>query len=123
MASISTVLFLNWLPTLALVRTLRSQVELVIEGTINLAGFSVLAQQPSQYSLSADPQNLGGHASLSGSLSLAETGVTTATLGFCMAASSGPRMDDGFALHHETVLDEFSHGDAYAYFWDVRLLA
>ncbi len=88
MASISTVLFLNWLPTLSLGLTLGSEVELVVKSAVDLSGLTILPQKSPENSLPADPKDLGGHPALAGTLSLTETGMATTSLGFSVASGA-----------------------------------
>lgn len=112
MASIRTVLFLNWLPNTKPRGTLGRQVELVVECAIDLSSLSVLPQQPPENPLPSDPEDLSGHATLAGTLSLTEAGVASTPLCFSVATSSGARMHDSLSLHNETILDKFPNSSS-----------
>jgi len=92
--------------------TLGGKVELVVEGTIDLLGLSVLPQQSAEHSLSAHPKDLGGHSALASTSALTRTSVITLAFGFKVESSSGARVDFLFALHDEAVLDELSNKDS-----------
>ena len=74
---------------------------------VNLAGFTVFPQEPPENSLSAHPEDLGGHTGLGSTLPL--TGAGVAALPFCSeeVAGAGARMDDGGLDDNSAVLDEF----------------
>lgn len=57
--------------------------------TVDLAGLSVLAEQASQDSLAAHPDDLCWHTGLLGTLSLTKTGVTTLVLGLMHGLHAG----------------------------------
>ena len=84
----------------------------MVEGTIDLTSLTILSEKSSEDSLPADPKDLGGHASLTSSLSLTKASVTTTTLGLSMTASTSPGMHNSLALHDESILDEFPNGKA-----------
>lgn len=80
--------------------TLCSQVQVVIQVLVDLAGISVLSQQSSQHSQSSHPQNLGWHTGVSSTLSLTVTHVSTVSLG--LRASSGSES----RVHFDRLLDD-----------------
>ena len=88
------------------------KVELVVEGAIDLLGFSVLPQQSSEDSLSAHPKDLGGHSAFASTSALSGTSVIALALGFKVKSCSGARVHFLFALHDEAVLDELSNKDS-----------
>ena len=92
-------------PVLELV-TLGGQVKLVIDGSIDLLGGSVLLQQPPQDSLPAHPKDFSGHSAFTGSSALTRTGVPAESLCFEMLASAGSGVHLLLSLHDETILDE-----------------
>jgi hypothetical protein len=99
MASISTVLFLNWLPEVNGYRTLGREVEGVIERSVDFVGGSVLSEQAPEDTLSPDPEDLSGHSALAGTLALTEAGVSAEALGFSVAAGTGAGVHDSLPLH------------------------
>ena len=62
--------------------SLGGEVELVVEGAVDLLGLSVLPQQSSEDSLSADPEDLGGHSAFACSSAFSGAGVVALALGF-----------------------------------------
>lgn len=62
---------------------------------VDLAGLTVLLQQPPQNPHPSEPLDLGRHTGLGGTLSLTETSVSTGTLGGGVLPSTGTRVDDG----------------------------
>ena len=91
--------------------SLGGEVELVIEGSVDLLGLTVLPQQSPQDALPAHPQDLGGHSALTGSSPLSGTSVVALALGLEVQSSSGPGVYFLFALHNESVLDELPDED------------
>lgn len=90
--------------------TLGRQVQLVVQVLVDLTGVSVFSQQSSQDSQSSHPDDLGGHTSVSGTLSLTVTHVSTVTLGLSMSSSSGSRVDGDRLLDDGTVTVQLSDG-------------
>ena len=90
--------------------TLGGQVELSVKSSVDLLGGSVLSEESSEDSLSPDPEDLGGHSSLSGTLSLSEPGVSSEPLGFSVSSGSGSGVDNSLLLHDKTILDQLSYG-------------
>ena len=88
--------------------TLGGQVELSVEGPVDLLGGPVLSQEPSEDSLSPDPEDLGGHPRLPGSLSLSVPSVPAQSLGFGVSSGPGPGVHHGLLLHDEPVFDQLS---------------
>ena len=89
--------------------TLGSHVEEVIDVVIDLSLLAVLAEQSTENSLSSDPQNLGGHTSLSGTSTLAGSHVATLSLGLKIQSNSGARVDGDGLLNDETILNQLSN--------------
>jgi hypothetical protein len=92
--------------------TLGGEVELVVEGAIDLLCLSVLPEQSSEDSLSANPQDFGGHSCLPGTSAFTSTSVISLALGFEVESGTGAGVNFLLALHDETVLDEFADEDA-----------
>ena len=60
--------------------TLGGQVQLVVDVLVDLLGVTVLLQKTSENTLSAHPENVGGHTSITGTLSLTMALVATLTI-------------------------------------------
>jgi hypothetical protein len=89
--------------------TLGSHVEEVIDMVIDLSLLAVLAKQSTKNSLSSDPQNLGGHTSLSGTSAFTRSHVTALSLGLEVQSNSGARVDGNGLLNDETILNQLSN--------------
>lgn len=90
--------------------TLRVEVELMMEGLIDLSTLSVLSKQSSEGSLSSDPKNLDWQSGVSGTSSLTNTGVSSSSLGDFVESSSGSAVNLNGLLHDQTILDELLDG-------------
>lgn len=88
--------------------TLGELVELVVQVLVNLALLSVLGEQSSDDSLSSHPEDLLGHSSVGGTLSLTETGVSAGSLGLSQSSGSGSRVHGVGLSDNETVGNELS---------------
>ena len=75
---------------------------------VNLLLLSVLFQQSSQNSDASHPQNLVRDTCTYGSLTLANAGVSSLTLGFLHSSDSGARMQMDVAFNYEAILEELS---------------
>lgn len=62
---------------------------------VDLAALTVLLQQTPEDPHPPEPDDLGGHAGLGGTLSLTGTGVSAETLGGVQLPGAGSRVDDG----------------------------
>ena len=91
--------------------TLGGQVKLVIDGSIDLLGGSVLLQQPPQDSLPAHPKDFSGHSAFASTSTFTRAGMPTEPLGLQMLSGASSGVYFLFALHDETVLDELSDED------------
>jgi hypothetical protein len=92
--------------------TLSLEVKLVVEVRVDLAGVAVLGEEAAENALAADPQNLGGHAGLTGTLTLTGTRVATEALGGKPAADGRARVHDGGLLDNNTGVNEGADGGA-----------
>lgn len=90
--------------------TLGSQVQVVVQVLVNLAGVSVFSQQSSQNSQSSHPKDLGRHTGVSSTLSLTVTHVSTVTLGLGMSSSSRSGVNGHWLLNDGTVTVQLSDG-------------
>lgn len=88
--------------------TLGELVELVVEVLVDLALLSVLGEQSSDDSLSSHPEDLLGHSSVGGTLSLTETGVSAGSLGLSKSSSSRSRVHGVRLSDNKAVGDELS---------------
>lgn len=86
--------------------TLGLEVESVVHVLVDLAGLTVLLQQPPQNPHPSEPLDLGRHTGLGGTLSLTETSVSTGTLGGGVLPGTGTRVDDGGLDNDVTILEE-----------------
>ena len=89
--------------------TLAGEVELVVLVLVNLFGFSVFSEEVSEHSLSAHPEDLGGHSSLSGTSSFTSASVSTSSFLFQVSSSSRARVHLHGFFHDETVFDQFTN--------------
>ena len=92
--------------------TLGGEVELVVDGSVDLLGGSVLLEQSPQHSLPSHPEHLGGHSALEGASALTDTGVSAESDGLEVLSGSGPGVHLLLPLHDEAVLDEFADEDS-----------
>lgn len=92
--------------------TLGGKVELVVKSSVNLLSLSVFSEKSSQDSLSSDPQDLGGHSAFGGTSAFTGTSVVTFALGLEVESGARARVDNLFALHYQSVLDEFTNEDS-----------
>lgn len=90
--------------------TLSSQVQVVVQVSVDLTRVSVLSQQSSQHPQSSHPQHLGWHTGVLGTLSLTETHVSTVSLGLGHDSGRGSGVSSNGLLHDSTVLVELSDG-------------
>lgn len=88
--------------------TLGLHVEVVINVVINLSLLSVLAEKTSENSLSSDPHDLGGHASLSGTSALTGSHMSTLALGFEVQSTASTGVHGHWLLDDQTTLDQLS---------------
>lgn len=91
--------------------SLGSEVELVVQSSVDLFGLTVLPEQSPEDSLPADPKNLGGHSALASTSALSGASVVSLSLGLEVQSCSGSGVHFLFALHDEAVLDELAHKD------------
>ena len=89
--------------------TLGAHIKEVVDVVVDLSLLAILAEESSQNSLSSDPQDLGGHTSLSGSSTLAGAGVSTLPLGQEVQSNSGSRVDSDGLLDDESILDKLAN--------------
>lgn len=69
--------------------TFRLHVQGMVEVTVDLLGFTVLFQQPPQYTHALYPQFLLWHTSVCGTLAFTETTVTSFSAGFSVFTDTG----------------------------------
>ena len=62
--------------------TLGSKIKFVVKSSVDLLGSSILSQEPSEDSLSSNPEDFGGHSGLSGTSLFTGTGVSAES--FCL---------------------------------------
>lgn len=75
---------------------------------VDLAGLAVLAEETTENAHATEPEDLGGHTGLRGTLALTGTGVTAETLGGGVLTSAGARVDDGGLDNDVAVLEELA---------------
>ena len=85
--------------------TLGVAVEIMVDPLVDLLLLSVLAEEAAQDSLATHPQDLRGHASLAGTLSLSDAGVASLALGFQVLANTGARVHLHRLADDQAVLD------------------
>lgn len=89
--------------------TLTLEVQVAIEVLVDLGGLAVLAQQTAEDAHAADPNNLGGEASLAGTTALTSAGVTALGLGLIALVNASARVDGVGLADHIAVLDELAN--------------
>ena len=89
--------------------TLGLEVELMVQMSINLATFTVLAQQTTQHTHSAHPKDGSRHTGISGTATLTSSSVTAKTLSSSLFTDTETGVR-GFGLFYDqTVLGEFTN--------------
>lgn len=88
--------------------TLAQLVQAVVKVLVDLAGLTVLDEEPAEDTEAAHPKDLGGHTSIGGTLTLTETGVTTSTLGELKSTSAGTGVHRDGLLDNQTVGNELA---------------
>ena len=91
--------------------TLGGQVELVVDGSVDFLGGSILLEESPEDSLPAHPEDLGGHSAFAGSASFTRSSVPAEPLGLEMLSGSGAGVHLLLPLHDEAVLDELADED------------
>lgn len=81
----------------------------MVQSTVDFFGLTILSQQSSEDSLSADPQDLGRHSAFASTSAFTRASVVTFALGFEMESGSCSGVYFLFALHDKAVLDEFTN--------------
>lgn len=84
-------------------------VQFAIQMLINLLGSSVFAQQASEHSQSAHPENLEWHTGIHGTLSATIAGVSALGLGLHVSLVARLGVDHVGLADDEVVLNELSH--------------
>jgi hypothetical protein len=103
--------------------TLAQVVELVVEVLVDLAAGTVLDEEAAEDTQAAHPENLAGHTSVGGTLSLTETTVSAFSSGEVELAGSGSRVHGHRLSDNEAIGDELSDGLARVCVGDLALLA
>ena len=85
--------------------TLGVAVEVVVDSLVDLLLLAVLAEEAAQDALAAHPQDLRGHARLTGTLALSDAGVASLALGFQVLAHSAARVHLHRLADDQPVLD------------------
>lgn len=80
----------------------------MIQSTVDFLGLTILSEQSSEDSLSADPEDLGRHSAFASTSAFTRAGVVAFALGFEMESSSCSRVYFLFSLHDKTILDELT---------------
>jgi len=88
--------------------TLGSEVHLSVLRASDFLGLSVLAEESSENTRSAHPEDLGRHTGVSGSLPSSGTVVTSLTAGGVPGLDSESRVDVGLLLFDDVVLNKFA---------------
>jgi hypothetical protein len=88
--------------------TLGSQVELVIEMSVDLLGISISLEETSENTDSADVENLGGKTGVSGTLAVTVALVTTLSLLGITALNARARVNSDSTSDNKTVLEELA---------------
>jgi hypothetical protein len=102
--------------------TLAAVVQLVVQVLVDLAAGTVLDQETAEDTEAAHPENLLGHAGISGTLSLAVTAVAALPSGQVQLASSGSRVLGHGLPDDEAIGDELADGLAGVGVGDLGLL-
>jgi len=75
---------------------------------VDLLGITVLSEESSENSHSADPDDLGGQTGITSTLSLTGTGVSSLSLGEKVLSDSGAGVDHLWLTNDQTILDQLS---------------
>lgn len=75
---------------------------------VNLLALPVLAQQTTQNSHAADPEDLGGHAGVGGTLPLAQAHVASLTASQSILAHAGTGVHLAWLLDDQTILHQLA---------------
>lgn len=73
--------------------TLALEVQIVVQVPVDLLGLTVLLEHAAENAHAANPEDLLGHTSITGTLALTGAGVATLALGLEMLASASTRVD------------------------------
>ena len=84
------------------------QVQLTVHVLVNLLGVTVATEKTTKDTLPTNPQSLGGHTGLGGTLALTGSAVATFQLGRLDAAPAGTGMHVHGLLDDETILDQLA---------------
>jgi hypothetical protein len=88
--------------------TFHLHVQVVVQMTINLLGFTVLLQETTKDTHASHPQEFDWHTSVGCTTALSIAAMTSLSSGDCVLANTETRVhDDGF-LDDQTVLDELA---------------
>lgn len=88
--------------------TLDLQVQRVVHVLVDLASFTVLAEHATENAHTTQPNDLGGHASFTGTATLTSALVTTLALSLSHQANTGAAVDFDGLLEDQAVLDELA---------------
>jgi hypothetical protein len=88
--------------------TLGLEVQGVVQVLVDLASFSVLAEETTKDTHAAHPQDLTGHTGISSTLTLTVTHVATSTLSSGVLTNTETRVADLGLTDDKTVLDELA---------------
>lgn len=88
--------------------TLAQLVQAVVKVLVDLAGLTVLDEEPAEDTETTHPEDLRGHTGIGGTLALTETGMTTSTLGELEGTSAGARVHRDGLLDNQTVGNELA---------------
>lgn len=89
--------------------TLHLHVESVVHVLVNFASLTVLAQHATKDAHTAQPDQLGGHAGVTGTVALTSASVASLALGLGHQAHTEARLDGLGLLEYQAVLDELAH--------------
>ena len=88
--------------------TLDLEVKFMVEVTVNLCRFTVLAQQTTQHTHAAHPDDLLGEARLAGSVALSGASVATLGLGKGALVDARTRVNRGRLADHIAISDQLA---------------
>ena len=88
--------------------TLGTEVQLVVDVSVDLLAVSVLLEQSTENTSSADGEDLARHTGLTSTLSVTSALMATLALLSLVSLNTGARVHGDLASNDKTILEEFS---------------
>jgi len=94
--------------------TFSTHVESVVHVSVDFLGISIATEKSTENSLSAHPDELGGHTCVPGTLPATSTVMTASPLSSVPSLATRARVDCDLSSHDEVVLREFANVFTYS---------